>query len=126
MNKAIIIIILILIVGAGAYFVFKGSYQSPAPNTNQNNNQNPPVTGSSESTILIKNFSFNPSTLNIKAGDTVIWTNQDPATHKIKSDTFNSGDLNQGDTFRFTFNSKGTYDYVCAIHPSMTGKIIVE
>jgi plastocyanin len=45
--------------------------------------------------------------------------------HQIKSATFNSSPLSQGQTFQFTFSSVGSYDYSCAIHPSMLGKIIV-
>ncbi len=55
------------------------------------------------------------------------WTNEDGAAHRIKSDddSFNSEDLGQGDTFEHTFDAAGTFDYVCGIHPSMTGSITV-
>lgn len=76
--------------------------------------------------ITIQNFSFNPDTLTVKTGDTVTWTNNDSVNHQIKSDTFNSVPLNTNQTFSFTFTNAGTYNYSCAIHPSMTGKIIVE
>lgn len=85
-----------------------------------------PQTAAEANTVTIQNFAFNPGTLTVKQGTKVTWTNQDSATHKIKSATFNSGDLHQGDTFAFTFNTKGSFDYSCAIHPSMTGKIVVE
>ena len=76
--------------------------------------------------VNIQNFAFSPAVITIKAGTTVTWTNNDSAMHKIKADTFNSGNLSKGDTFQFTFNTLGTFDYSCAIHPSMTGKIVVE
>lgn len=76
--------------------------------------------------VSIQNFAFNPGTLTIKKGETVTWTNNDSVLHQIKSDTFNSNPLSQGQTFSFTFNDTGTFNYSCAIHPSMTGKIIVE
>jgi plastocyanin len=82
--------------------------------------------GNTENIVNIKNFAFNPSTLNIKVGTTVTWTNEDSAAHRIKSNKFNSGDLNEGDSFQFTFSEKGTYNYTCAIHPSMQAKIVVE
>ncbi|MCX6766289.1 MAG: cupredoxin family copper-binding protein [Candidatus Moranbacteria bacterium] len=78
------------------------------------------------STVAIKNFSFSPSTLTVKAGTTVTWTNEDSAAHTIKSDTFGSGELSNGQQFDFKFEKAGSFDYSCAIHPSMTGKIIVE
>lgn len=76
--------------------------------------------------VNIQNFSFTPGTLTIKKGATVTWTNNDSAPHQIKSATFNSDQMSQGQNFSSAFNSAGTFDYFCAIHPSMTGKIIVE
>lgn len=83
-------------------------------------------TSASASTVNIQNFAFNPATLSIKKGSTVTWTNNDSVPHQIKSATFNSGQLSNGQSFSFTFNGVGTFDYSCAIHPSMLGKIIVE
>jgi len=86
-----------------------------------------PVTKPAETkTVTIQNFSFNPTTLTIKKGDTVIWVNNDSYDHQIKSSIFNSSKLSKGQSFSYTFNSAGTFDYLCTIHPSMTGKIIVE
>lgn len=76
--------------------------------------------------IVIKNFTFNPSPLAVKMGETVTWSNEDSTVHRIKSDTFNSSDLQTGDKFQFTFNTKGTFVYNCGIHPTMTGTVIVE
>ena len=96
--------------------------------TNQQNNPSPvpeAVVGGA-TTVDIQNFAFNPATLTVKKGSTVTWTNSDSATHTIKSATFNSSDLATGQSFSFTFADAGTFDYSCGIHPSMTGKIIVE
>ena len=95
----------------------------------QNNSINP--TPAQEATIgsnviNIQNFAFNPGTLTVKKGSTVTWTNNDSATHQIKSDSFNSTGLANGQSFSFIFINTGSFDYSCAIHPSMTGKIIVE
>lgn len=76
--------------------------------------------------ISIQNFSFSPATLTVKKGTTVTWTNNDSVTHQIKSNAFNSSPLSSGQSFSFTFNTAGTFDYSCAIHPSMTGQIIVQ
>jgi len=94
----------------------------------QNNTGTVPMTGAVvvANTVNIQNFSFNPVVLTIKKGTTVTWTNNDSATHQIKSDTFNSSGLTNGQTFSFTFTNVGSFDYSCAIHPSMTGKIVVE
>jgi plastocyanin len=95
--------------------------QSMGPSPQQGEAQ-PPQANS----VIIENFAFSPASLTIEKGKTVTWTNEDSAPHTIKSDTFNSGTLNTGDKFQFTFNNAGTFDYSCGIHPSMKAKIIVE
>lgn len=127
-NKVIIGVVLAVVIIGGVFYFTKSQYQQPSqqqPVTQQPTTQQPQTTVEAN-TITIQNFAFNPGTLTVKQGTKVIWTNQDSATHKIKSDTFNSSNLNQGDKFDFTFNNKGTFDYSCSIHPSMTGKIVVE
>jgi plastocyanin len=76
--------------------------------------------------VNIQNFSFNPAEETITVGSTVVWTNNDSAPHQIASNLFNSSALSQGGTFSYKFTVAGTYDYYCAIHPSMTGRIIVK
>ena len=78
------------------------------------------------SAVSIEGFAFNPETMTVKAGTTVVWTNNDSASHDIKSDSFSSPSMANGQTFEFKFEDKGTYDYSCGIHPTMKGKIIVE
>lgn len=76
--------------------------------------------------VNIQNFAFAPARLTVRLGETVTWTNNDSAPHQIKSDTFNSERLSNSQSYSFTFNAAGTFDYYCSIHPAMTGKIIVE
>jgi plastocyanin len=83
----------------------------------------PPV---SKASISIQNFAFNPAQLTIDVGTTVTWTNNDSVGHQIASNSFNSSLLSKGDTFSQTFKTAGTFPYHCAIHPSMTGTIIVK
>ena len=78
--------------------------------------------------ITIKNFAFSPSSISIKKGDTVIWTNKDSAPHTA---TGNSGGpdsptLSLDQTYSFTFNDVGTLSYFCKFHPSMKGTVIVS
>lgn len=132
-NKILIIflvIIGILIIGAGAYYFFM---QNPSnSSTNQNNipsgNQSGAQT-SNPNNIEIGGFAFNPSTLTIKTGETVTWSNMDPVSHTITSDSgseLNSAPIPNGQTYSHTFNTVGTYSYHCSIHTSMKGQIIVE
>jgi plastocyanin len=76
--------------------------------------------------VEIKNFSFNPAATTIKVGDTVTWTNNDSTTHTVTGSQFNSGPLDPGKTFSFTFATAGTFDYACTIHPNMKGQIVVQ
>ncbi len=80
---------------------------------------------------------FSPKEITVKAGTTVVWTNSDAIAHTVTSGTsdgtsgtpdglFDSGFLNNGDTFSFTFTEPGTYTYYCIPHPWMTGTVIVE
>jgi plastocyanin len=77
--------------------------------------------------VSIEGFAFVPSAINIAVGDTVKWTNNDTPPHTSTSDTavWDSGTLNNGDTYEFTFNTADSYPYHCDIHPSMTGTVNV-
>lgn len=75
--------------------------------------------------VSIENFFFNPAELSVEAGTTVKWANNDSAPHQISGAGFESQSFSRGESYTFTFDQAGTYDYHCAIHPSMTGKIIV-
>ena len=78
--------------------------------------------------ITIKNMTFNPNTITVKAGTNVTWTNEDSTSHQVKESNglFESSTLGNGQSFTYTFNTVGTYNYTCTIHPSMKGKVIVE
>jgi plastocyanin len=144
MNKTILIliIVIILIILIGGYFIFYNGNQGPmygtstpgntnfTPNTSTTPIANTPAPSIQpladlSASVSIKDFSFNPTPLNIKVGTTVTWTNNDSVPHQIKSGTFNSAVLTSGQTFLFTFSSAGTYNYSCAIHPSMNGQVVV-
>jgi nitrite reductase (NO-forming) len=73
---------------------------------------------------------FSPATITVVIGvnNTVVWTNKDSAPHTVTSSTklFDSGNLNTGDTFTYTFATPGTYQYGCSYHPWMKGTVIVK
>lgn len=75
--------------------------------------------------IDIMDFAFNPDTITVAKGTTVTWTNKDSAPHTVKGTAFTSETLNQGQSYSYTFNEAGTFDYQCSIHPSMRAKVIV-
>jgi amicyanin len=77
--------------------------------------------------VKIANFTFDPPTLTVKAGTTVTWVNADDIPHVVseKDGKFRSSALDTDDKFSQTFSAAGTVEYFCAIHPHMTGKIVV-
>ncbi len=89
-----------------------------------------PVPGPSPTTVQVEisGFAFKPDTLTIPPGTTVTWTNLDGPPHTVttRETGYDSKRLSTGDTFSYTFEQNGTYEYYCSIHPSMTATIIVE
>jgi amicyanin len=83
-----------------------------------------PVAGNA---VTIDNFKFDPATLTVPVGSTVTWTNKDEEPHTIaaKDGSFHSPTLDTKGTYSFTFANPGTYDYICSIHPFMTGTVVV-
>lgn len=77
--------------------------------------------------VAIVDIAFEPAQLEISVGTTVIWTNQDPVPHSATASegTFDSGILDEGGTFRYTFDAVGTFEYVCVVHPNMRASITV-
>ena len=78
--------------------------------------------------VSIKDFKFAPAEVNIKVGETVVWTNEDSVPHTVESSdkTLKSDELSKGDTYIYTFAKAGKYDYKCGIHPSMHGSVTVQ
>lgn len=99
----------------------------PAPTATATNTPPAPTATAGTASVSISNFSFQPGSLQVKAGTTVQWTNNDSTAHTVTSNTsvFDSGTLAVGSTFSFQFNQTGTFAYHCNIHPTMTGTITV-
>jgi len=85
------------------------------------------VAHAEESKVTIDNFTFSPSELKVKVGDTVTWSNHDDIPHTVVSaGKFRSKAMDTDGTFSFTFTAAGEYKYFCSLHPHMTGTIKVE
>jgi plastocyanin len=79
--------------------------------------------------VGIDNFSYNPEVITVPAGTTVTWVNHDDVPHTVTSADKRFGSSPALDTdgrFSQTFTAPGTYAYYCAVHPHMTGKVIVK
>jgi plastocyanin len=80
--------------------------------------------------VTIDNFAFSPQTLTVPVGTKVTWINRDDvphtATSTVEPRVFDSKALDTDDKFSFVFTAPGTYPYFCAVHPHMTGEIVVK
>ena len=85
--------------------------------------------GANEVEVRIKDSSFDPKEVTIKAGDSVRWVNLDSISHTVAADNggFKSGMIAESQIFVQTFTKAGTYAYHCSIHPAtMSGVVIVK
>lgn len=139
MNRTTTFIVVILVIVAVAALVAysKGTYpfttSSPTPTETPTASPNPNIIESvtaspAAATVTINNLVFLPSTITVKKGDTVTWTNQDDISHTVTGDDTQgpaSELLATGGTYSFTFNTVGTFPYHCQVHPTMQGTVIV-
>jgi plastocyanin len=98
--------------------------QEPEPVAKTNE---PTATAAASGSVRISDFEFGPSTININAGDSVTWNNRGPTNHTATANdgSFDSGNLNRGQSYTKRFDSAGTYSYICTPHPFMTGRVVV-
>lgn len=102
------------------------STSSPAASTPAASAPAEPTSGPEK--VAIKDFEYDPKTLDVQAGAKVSWTNEDVANHTV---TFDDGSENLGSqskdkTVSFTFKKPGTYAYHCDFHPNMHGTVVVK
>lgn len=104
---------------AGGFIVGEDSSATPASGS----------TGAGEAVIVeIKDFKFLPETLEVTVGTEVTWSNSDIVLHTVVADdgSFESENILKGDSFSFTFESAGSFPYICGVHTSMKGEIVVS
>ena len=132
----------IIIIGIIGFAIILGIALSFSNNTVEENND--------ETTLVIKgdvvmptkvsrpgceidDRCYVPSLILTKKGDSVTWVNEDSAFHSVTSgfyesptELFDSGHLDPFESFTFTFDDVGDYDYFCTLHPWMKGQVTVE
>lgn len=76
----------------------------------------------------ISKFAFAPKEINIAPGTTIAWTNRDDSPHTVASDdnSFASKGLDTDDKFEHKFDREGDFNYICTVHPFMTGVVHVH
>jgi len=128
----IAIVAVIILGGAGVYFAMNQKNTDSNMNSMDMNNSsdNSSSNAVETDTVSIKNFAFSPVNISVKAGTKVTWTNNDSAAHTVTETDGKTGpssdNLNNGDSYSFTFTKPGIYHYDCSIHPNMTGTVTVN
>ena len=75
---------------------------------------------------LPPSYKFEPKVIQVTAGTTVTWTNNDHFTHSVEMDGQPDHKIEPGESVEITFDTPGEYDYKCTLHPhDMSGKVIV-
>ncbi len=105
---------------AGALFPGAATY---APGTAGGASAGKPATHS----VVIDGLKYDPETLTVKRGETVIWTNKDPFPHTVTAQgKFDSHDIAAGGSWKYVARTAGEYSYICTLHPNMKGMLRVE
>jgi plastocyanin len=79
-------------------------------------------------TVVMEGLAVAPATLTVAKGDTVVWVNKDPFPHTATAQdkSFDSKEIAAGKSWRFTPKKSGTFPYVCTLHPTMKGTLVVK
>jgi plastocyanin len=76
---------------------------------------------------MVKSYRFEPKAIEVRAGDTVTWTNDDNFTHTVQVDGQEDHSVDRSDHVSIRFDKPGTYHYVCTLHRTdMSGEVVVR
>jgi plastocyanin len=86
------------------------------------------VSGMPAATVAMDGTAFEPAEVTVRAGEVVKWVNRDPFPHNVSADAaaIHSGDLDPDGTWRYRAVTRGTFHYVCTLHPGMSGVLHVN
>jgi len=74
-----------------------------------------------------RSYRFDPKVIQVVAGTTVTWTNEDNFTHTVQVEGQEDHKAARGDSVSITFDTPGTFHYVCTLHrQDMEGEVVVE
>ena len=111
MRVTLAALLVLLCIGPGRAAVLP--QEKPAPKTH---------------TVVMEDMEFSPAALTVKVGESIEWVNKDAMPHNVfsKDGGFESDDLPEGKSFKFTAEKKGAFPYLCTLHRSMKGTLTVE
>jgi plastocyanin len=77
--------------------------------------------------VIIDGLKYEPETLTVRRGDTIVWTNKDPFPHTVTAPgKFDSRDIAANGSWKHVARTAGEYAYICTLHPNMKGVLRVE
>lgn len=138
--KQIVAIVAVVVIVAVGWLAFGGKNDDNQPNNqgsnqtstqgqNNTNNTNETPQPVATNKVNIADMAFSPADITVKAGTQVTWTNNDSTAHTVtendSKDGPDSSPISPGQSYSFTFSTPGTYEYICSIHPQMTGTVTV-
>jgi plastocyanin len=84
--------------------------------------------GATTYTIVIEDMTFRPQVLTVRLGDHVTWVNRDLFTHTAtqKGAVFDSKEIPSQGSWTWVAGTRGSFAYVCALHPTMSGQLVVR
>ena len=90
--------------------------------------EEPVATAAASASVTISDFKFAPKSVTVNEGDSVTFTNNGPTLHTATAEdgSFDTGNLDKGDSDTVTFDSAGTIAYICTPHPFMKGTVVVQ
>lgn len=124
--RVVVIALLVLTAGVFVYLLVKGK---------QNNSIAKSITG--QAVVTITDQGFSPSTIKVKKGTQVTFTNLDTKLHRVASDPYPTHStlpgfdsvepLNVNDSYSYIFEKSGTFTYQDYLNPyKIKGTVIVE
>ncbi len=124
-NSILGVLLLLMVISCTAPSAPRAEANAPAAG-NEEDTSTAPV-NSEVHNVAIENFQFMPTDVEVKVGDTVVWTNKDSTAHTV---TFSNGNVDEnlpsGGTATYTITEKGIFPYFCQFHPSMRGTVQVN
>src|SRR5947209_6983844 len=114
-----------VVAGGAGVLAFVGGCDRPQEARAVTTQPSEPVEG--EARVGIDNFSFVPAEVKVRAGTRVTWVNHDDVPHTVTATdkSFASKAMDTDGQFSRVFDQAGTYAYFCAVHPHMTGRVVV-
>jgi plastocyanin len=79
-------------------------------------------------TITMEKMRFQPQSLTVASGDTIVWVNKDLVPHTATSQAggFDSQVIPADKSWRFTPRARGEFAYICVFHPTMTATLNIR